>query len=141
MQYEALSYTWGEPRFCQSISWSRVRPHSITQSLYDALQRLRSESETRHLWVDQLCINQQDAQERSQQVSSTLLIYQKATSVLVWRGEPNEHTSVAFDPVSHMVQDKFLNSTQYRETYAHLGEHVAAGLKDLFDRPRYRRVW
>ncbi|KAK3076028.1 hypothetical protein LTR53_000073 [Teratosphaeriaceae sp. CCFEE 6253] len=40
-----------------------------------------------------------------------------------------------------MVQDKFLNSTQYRETYAPLGEHVAAGLKDLFNRPRYRRVW
>ncbi|PMD38817.1 heterokaryon incompatibility, partial [Hyaloscypha variabilis F] len=87
--YEALSYAWGsndqtEKRPCVSFI-------PITPNLQSALKRLRQRSTTRVLWVDQLCINQEDVEERSSQVQLMGHIYQKASKTVVWLGEEDEH--------------------------------------------------
>ena len=63
--YEALSYCWGVFDLSSSqrieIQGSAVR---ISGNLDEALRSLRSEQDQRVLWVDSVCINQTDIQER-----------------------------------------------------------------------------
>lgn len=67
VQYEALSYTWGSQIFQRFLLCEgKVLP--VTQNLYDALKRLRQPDRPTMLWVDAVCINQEDTQERSHQV-------------------------------------------------------------------------
>jgi hypothetical protein len=80
---EALSYTWGK-RSPAQIVHCNSRTISVTPNLYDALNALRESDDFRVLWIDQICINQQDNEEKSAQVQLMHLIYSKACHVLVW---------------------------------------------------------
>jgi len=60
---------------------------SVGQELYDALRRLRLTDRPRLIWIDALCINQHDINERNAQVTHMREIYSKADHVLIWVGE------------------------------------------------------
>ena len=83
-KYEALSYTWGEPDRIEKVI---VEPanHYIraTSNLYRALLDLRRK-EPVTLWIDAICINQDDIQERSSQVRLMSRVYHNARQVIVW---------------------------------------------------------
>jgi hypothetical protein len=84
-QYEALSYTWGSPSREHRVTCngSILR---ITKTLQDALVCLRYPKEVRTLWIDQLCINQEDIEERNTQVKIMHLIYKGAARTVVYLG-------------------------------------------------------
>src|SRR2546429_478553 len=63
-KYEALSYTWGEEADTQTIELNHRR-FSVRKNLYDALYHLRNDKKERVIWVDAICINQNDNDERS----------------------------------------------------------------------------
>ena len=100
VQYQALSYTWGEPEFPRSLhvlrgggddcnSAMHTLPAgvlAITENLHSALYNLRKADETLVLWVDAVCINQADIPERNSQVGNIPQTYAEAASVLVWLG-------------------------------------------------------
>ncbi|MCJ1374959.1 hypothetical protein MMC20_006192 [Loxospora ochrophaea] len=93
--FEALSYTWHDQSLSEVIV-CEGKTLNITAGLYDALVSLRQPSASRWIWIDQTCINQADVQERSEQVKSMRLIYNRASLVVVWRGKEDEFTSTAF---------------------------------------------
>ena len=64
----------------------------VTDNLFNALSRLRRRFKMRILWVDRLCINQTDMDERGQQVSMMGRIYREAKCVNIWLGEPDAAT-------------------------------------------------
>ena len=67
--YEALSYVWGSPDPASDVMCNGVLM-KIGPSLAGALRRLQNHDHTsRLLWIDALCINQDDLEERSSQVS------------------------------------------------------------------------
>ena len=92
-RYDALSYTWGDPVFNH---WLHIDTRTetsvgrsvvpITQNLDQVLRYLRSPKETRRLWIDAVCINQQDRGEKNTQVPLMSRIYREASRVLVWLG-------------------------------------------------------
>ncbi|RYO93377.1 hypothetical protein DL766_000767 [Monosporascus sp. MC13-8B] len=84
--YSAISYTWGKPNFIEKLIIDQTYILPITPNLHDALVRFRLREETRSLWTDAVCINQQDDAEKSKQVASMTNIYRQASSVLVWLG-------------------------------------------------------
>ncbi|KAK0617633.1 heterokaryon incompatibility protein-domain-containing protein [Immersiella caudata] len=94
--YEALSYVWGDPSDCISIQVQH-RDIKITRNLHAALHRLRSATTTRTLWVDQLCINQWDNDEKTEQVRLMRQIYQRCTQCLIWLGEIHTAKEAAGD--------------------------------------------
>ena len=62
-------------------------PLSITKNLFEALMALRDDiDEDRYLWVDAICINQNDSAEKAFQVRNMLTIYEKAVRVIAWLG-------------------------------------------------------
>lgn len=95
--YEALSYCWGRRASDKGI---KIQPSSlsptatgdpapastlaITDTLHDALVYLRNGKEERVIWVDQICINQNDKNERSAQVRLMEDIYSSARCAVVW---------------------------------------------------------
>jgi hypothetical protein len=91
--YEALSYAWGNSGRSETIEIcdaSAIEPIDlilpITRNLYEALQRLRSE-EPRTFWLDAICINQDDLEEKGHQVAGMGHVYREADRVVVWLGE------------------------------------------------------
>ena len=84
--YEALSYVWGIPKETVLIS---VNGHvfNVTRNLHCALRRLRSSKASRTPWVDAICINQYELDERGAQVSIMQDIYAKGREEQVHLGE------------------------------------------------------
>ena len=86
--YEALSYTWGTAADFP-ITINNEHGFLVTKNLAAALRRLRRGVEPRWLWIDAICIDQNNATERGQQVAIMGEIYKRANVVLIWLGEPN----------------------------------------------------
>lgn len=86
-KYEALSYTWGDPKATREIIVNGYLVN-VTFNLYSALYRLRQSEEMRVLWVDALCINQTDVDERGQQVGLMGKIYSICDNTVIWIDEP-----------------------------------------------------
>jgi hypothetical protein len=83
--YECLSYVWGNEVNLKPVSCGRGQI-MVRGNLIDALRYLRHPTETRSLWIDALCINQEDVNERNKQVQMMGLIYWHANRVIVWLG-------------------------------------------------------
>jgi hypothetical protein len=97
--FEALSYAWGSAENLVDIiiGASGHEVVSITQNLAEALPYLRYEDRSRVLWIDAICVNQQDLEERSRQVERMADIFTKASRVVVWLGPESSDSSVAID--------------------------------------------
>ena len=107
--YVALSYTWGPPSFTETLPLGPLEAwHAfpITKSAYEALKclGLTIGRQNRTLWVDAICINQQDNAERASQVSIMRQIYEKATRVYVWLGPPSKESKGAFQKIHEWLQ-------------------------------------
>jgi hypothetical protein len=85
--YEALSYVWGETVVGGKAVRVNGRETEITHNLHAALRQLRHPTRKRALWVDQLCINQWDNDEKAEQVSLMRLIYKRCSQCLIWLDE------------------------------------------------------
>jgi hypothetical protein len=91
--YEPLSYVWGEAKRCHQITIRNDKGDGrlkLTDSLHGALRQIRHTDQERRLWADQICINQEDMEERSQQVQFMNMIYKNASEVLVWLGPADQ---------------------------------------------------
>ncbi|RTE75145.1 hypothetical protein BHE90_010407 [Fusarium euwallaceae] len=89
-EYEAVSYCWGgnDGDYTKSefiIIDKMVFP--ITKNCAAVLRKLRKPSYTRLIWVDSLCINQNDANERSTQVKQMGKVYSGAQMVHICLGD------------------------------------------------------
>ncbi|KAM5353407.1 hypothetical protein ACJ41O_000057 [Fusarium nematophilum] len=85
--FEALSYTWGDASDTREVIVNGYIVN-VTFNLYSAFYRLRQEEGVRVLWIDALCINQTDLDERAQQVGLMGKIYSICDKTVIWVGEP-----------------------------------------------------
>ncbi|KAF5596809.1 heterokaryon incompatibility protein [Fusarium pseudoanthophilum] len=94
--YSALSYVWGDASEQEYILVNRVL-FRIRRNLYQALMQLRSNGVTGWLWIDSLCIQQKDIDEKSYQVGLMRAIFSSASCVYSWLGKGTTDTDVAMD--------------------------------------------
>jgi hypothetical protein len=122
-QYEALSYTWGDANarnLCVAEIEDTVAPKGQTPlgecelhlrlNLATALRHLRNRKEVRILWIDAICINQNDVEERNRQVQRMTHIYKHAHRVVVWLGEGSRDSEHALATLEHIARQ--LESTK-----------------------------
>lgn len=120
VDFEALSYCWGQPDWVASLevrkssSAGHIGAHhdiAVNSSLHEALVNLRpATGPARRLWVDAICINQLNKFERSQQVAQMSLIYSCAKRVVVWLGvQDDSNRRHCFSTImairSHMLEE------------------------------------
>ncbi|KAK5127145.1 hypothetical protein LTR85_008505 [Meristemomyces frigidus] len=169
-QYDALSYVWGSSKAVRTVLINGQRT-SITLSLFLALQHLQLEEEDVVLWIDQLCINQADAAERSSQVTLMGEIYARAARVVAWLGEADGETesvwrllddTVALRDVGHVEMfelakngrigsepgDICVDGAQLQlarctamRTLQTKNPTIWVALRTLLNRPWFTRVW
>lgn len=96
--YEALTWRWGDEdrgRYTIMIMKDgQLYKKRVSETLGLALKYLRLQTD-RILWIDAICINQKDLEERSYQVSMMSLVYTGAKEVCVWLGEDDEKSRLA----------------------------------------------
>ncbi|PQE20174.1 Heterokaryon incompatibility protein [Rutstroemia sp. NJR-2017a BBW] len=147
--YEALSYVWGSKANKQKILIDG-RQFEVTSNLAEALYHLYDCNTPRKLWVDAICIDQEDISERSHQVQSMTEIYARARNVVVWMGV----LGIATQNFLHRVE----NSEDDDQTPEHLRRWTASGtripnntsafneedlevLREVAQNPWFKRVW
>jgi len=85
-QYEALSYMWGDDS-CDKEIILEGELFMVSNNLWLALTELSHPTEARTLWIDFMCINQNDIDEKNHQVGQMREVYSNASRVLAWLGE------------------------------------------------------
>jgi hypothetical protein len=113
-RYEAISYCWGTGGRSSEIICNG-KPLALTESIEGALRRMRHATSQRRLWADQVCINQDDIAERSQQVSLMNAIYKGAEHVLVWLGPDHEGVAHKAMTMIHYLNGVFNNEEMHNE--------------------------
>ncbi|KAI1776876.1 hypothetical protein F4818DRAFT_412116 [Hypoxylon cercidicola] len=91
--FYALSYVWGDTRHQKTIMLEG-KPFHITNNLYEALHQFRQQPfdighPKDYFWVDAICINQNDMEEKSCQIPRMVDIYH-AGHVAIWLGHVKE---------------------------------------------------
>lgn len=97
----AISYFWVDASSmviidCGSNTGEKTKV-SITVNCASALRTLRSTTDAQFIWIDGLCTNQQDYQERDRQVRLMPKIYSSARQVAVYLGDEADDSDMAMD--------------------------------------------
>ncbi|SPO07582.1 uncharacterized protein DNG_10277 [Cephalotrichum gorgonifer] len=105
-KFEALSYMWGIEKSDHAITLNEL-PFDVGPNLLDALFFLRrqvaSGKARQPFWIDAICINQSDVEERNRQLRIMDQIYFRAVMVVVWLG--SRYTEFTREPVGVLVPE------------------------------------
>ena len=145
-RYDAFSYAWqGQTPTISIICNSQ--PLLITRTLYDALHELHKAPQARPFWIDAVCINQVDDEEKAVQVPLMGSIYSRAFTVIVWLGIAGPCTDEALDAISSLNTDlaELAEVVDVRDMEAvglPTDRHpIWDGLLNIFKRTWFRRLW
>ncbi|RAQ62744.1 hypothetical protein COH21_012863 [Aspergillus flavus] len=126
--YQALSYVWGSEMKPESIILNGCIFH-VTANLHTALLYLRNRQLERILWVDAICINQDEddqGHEKSKQIPLMRTIYAQAERVIVWLGDATENGDKALEEIGHLE-----NGYKALEEIGHFKENGYKALKKI----------
>lgn len=137
VQFDALSYTWGDlsHTFPFQCNGSELRIH---ENLKNALPYLAQRRSSLPIWIDAVCINQSDNDEKFVQISMMHSIYRQATQVWVWLGSDpgREEEAIALLPKIATVGKEIENQPW---TYLNQSSPVDKGLP-AFRSPQWNAV-
>ncbi|KAK7957721.1 HET-domain-containing protein [Apiospora saccharicola] len=170
--FEALSYAWGSLDLTAAVvvhdnfdelaasqplpsiqSGRRMLP--VGENLHEALLYLRLPDEPRVMWIDALCINQNDPEERGHQVKRMVHIYSCARKVVAWIGPEYDNAAKAMEGLAHIgnqleiLDDSWTapspgaSEPSWHRPQVSLPFDTAfwATVSSLFDRPWFWRLW
>ena len=156
-KYEALSYAWGESDTPEVIYVGHKGDvtMAVTRSLCQALPYLRYRDQRRVLWIDAVCIDQQNLKERGPQVERMGDIYSLAERVIVWLGLGDSNSAHAIQflrAVASKVEVDWIICTikplsqddaawADHENTQHYGERRVFTILSLVMRPWFERLW
>lgn len=169
--YEALSYVWGDPEISGDFLVRNHGPASggphppgppsqatrlpARRNLTEAMRYLRYPDQPRTLWIDAICINQEDMNERSRQVQKMGDIYRLARRVVAWLGTAPRGCELAFPALSYLGQQ--VEETRTKESYRSVDckepawhssafllpydEALWKAVYKIYTRPWFKRTW
>ncbi|KAF2994049.1 hypothetical protein E8E13_001135 [Curvularia kusanoi] len=149
--YYTASYVWGERQFADTPIGVENGEIPVLSSLAPFLHMISTHGDfksTDWWWIDSLCINLEDAQEREKQVRIMADIYRRAKRAIIWLGEEKEHGSDCTKAIEFL---HYLSTLQI----AFNGDDVAmrnsledpeftekcGAVSNLLSRPWWTRVW
>ena len=151
--YSALSYTWGPAHFPHTIS-SATGSLKITESLFGALKQLRDPVNNVKLWVDAVCINQNDLEERVHQILLMRTIHAQCHLVIVWLGPAKDLDTWALrfirtfvDQYAIGISESMNNPEQMKELLDEIADTEPFGpinciaLTNFFEWGWFSRAW
>lgn len=149
--YIAISYCW-DPTSARRGMFLDTKSFSISETVLEVLNQVQASQHATGsrelLWIDQICINQDDQDEKLDQMYRMGEIYSKASKVFIWLGPTANQSDSALENMRRMV-DEVVALNQATATRADLPEDTAATINEdhgqyyghLFMRPWFRRLW
>lgn len=138
--YVALSYAWGDVSRKRKILVGDLFI-SVSASLDSALRTLRDPRESRWVWADALCINQQDESEKGDQVRLMTRIYHQAESVAIYLGPRSEDSHLAMELIEKVSNKAGIPRKITSLTPTPFSEQNFAAVVALFEREYWHRLW
>ncbi|KAG9252296.1 heterokaryon incompatibility protein-domain-containing protein [Emericellopsis atlantica] len=145
--YNAISYTWGErqPRADIVVTGQLF---SVTKSLEELLRRVRRKQGELVMWIDAICIDQENDAERNRHLPRMAAVYDTATSVLAWLGDSDEHTSEALGFIPKLQSPMLNLNERWEWNIGQPGEYrpediarLCAAAYQFLTKPYFHRVW
>jgi len=143
--YDALSYTWGAPGEAdymtvialapavpvtnsspnqyeqlaqpQGLWQQKNREFKLHENASAAIRRLRHRSNPATVWIDAVCINQQDDREKESQIPLMRRIYEQANQVCIWLGEMTELSILGVEDMQSRVGREYKPWTGFSTTF------------------------
>jgi len=141
--YKALSYTWGnssDPRHKVILNGDFFE---VRENLWAAIKQLADTGEPVNIWIDAICIDQENVTERSHQVGMMRAIYGRANQVICWLGPADEKSKLAFRLARFIRGYCHLNETII-DYFNHFEDDLLLSLfsfASLCQRPYWSRIW
>lgn len=160
--YCAISYTWGDLSAMESMIINGKRAF-IGKNCSYALSQARSfnlsSEQNHHIWIDSICINQADVQEKSHQVARIGSIYKNAAQVLACVGDAADDSDLLLRflrqhvPELTRCSEKWAEKSLVDNIFQHVYRKWSLGygkqswqrllraLQHLLERTYFSRVW
>lgn len=149
-RYAAVSYTWGIDRPDKKILIDG-KPFFLRENIWQCLRHCANNgSVPSYLWVDSICINQDDTPEKNTQVQMMGEIFSKANRVLVWLRDvsDNHNLSGAFQKRGSRTEDEtslgwehFLESEIPSDLHTSIPHTIRDELHKLLHNDYWQRLW
>ncbi|KAF7190898.1 Heterokaryon incompatibility protein 6, OR allele [Pseudocercospora fuligena] len=123
--YIAISYVWGSNSKQHTIT---INDHSFTvgANAREALQQTCRDAMDWYMWMDSICINQEDLEEKSLQVEMMADIYRAASLVYACIGPPEDDIEVLLEAQSALSEARSYSfATREPEQYCEQPPHEA----------------
>ncbi|KAI0150198.1 HET-domain-containing protein [Xylariaceae sp. FL1272] len=130
--YVAVSYFWGDLQNKHELVVDDVTVQ-VSRNLLTALQQMWRMAQT-SIWVDFLCINQSDNEEKSGQVRMMDTIFAKAATVYAWLGTESHDSDMAMAVLGASKRSQQVELPEEVEV-------AADAVIRLFSRPYWTRCW
>ncbi|KAM0811959.1 putative WW domain-containing protein [Seiridium cardinale] len=163
IKYEALSYVWGQGNAEEPLLVRYPRPNSrsnewrilrIRPLLADALRHLRYTDRPRTMWIDAICINQDDTEERNEQVHRMGEIFSLAHRVVAWLGPSTPDSQYALGTMDGLSETFEFSRDMYFlgkpgwegdtvpwDNSQSFDDRVWQAVNNALDRDWFRRLW
>lgn len=148
--YEAISYTWGATSSPRKIRIDGC-DFFVRFNLWSVLRDVRRQDEDRILWVDAICINQDDVRERGHQVQQIRHVYERAERVIFWLGQlTNPSIDILIDLLAELQRQTrgvswTLTDPRWRSQWEQIPkgslDNLRLAFEEILERPWFRRVW
>ena len=136
--HSCLSYTWGSEDTDRLI-YINDRSFLVRPNLWQFLRRARKSNISGPLWIDAICIKQNDNKERNHQVSRMARIYSTANCVYIWLGCGSQTIEMALQSVKSAVSRK---PDELADPYGlPVSSRVLPSLRTIMALPYWSRLW
>ncbi|PGH11806.1 hypothetical protein AJ80_06964 [Polytolypa hystricis UAMH7299] len=143
MGYDALSFTWAdESGDCSMRFPVYIGPYwdisFVTRNCQQALQCAQHKNRKRLIWVDSLCIHQENLVEKGAQTRFLHAIYQRASWVVVYLGVASADSGIALDLLRKIAPQ---SARRRPNAMVSIDQASQNALQSLFQRPFFTRLW
>lgn len=154
-RFTALSYHWGPEGNESFIHVSGTdQTIAVRQNLFEALYHLRDSKTPCRLWIDAICIDQNNEEEKSEQMNLMASVFMSATEVIAWIGTGSSSTRKAMRAIRTIDEttegnwiEPILRDSKSpprlscRRRYTDFDRKEAKAMVDLLARPYFSRLW
>ena len=143
-RFAAISYTWGLALPRCTVTVDR-KLFEVTRNCRYALWQACAQklSGVEYLWIDSICINQEDLHEKSSQVQLMQSIYNKAALVLICLGPHADNSELSVEVIKEL-RTRSGNRKDVYEILPHASReswHFWTALRSFANREYWRRLW
>lgn len=152
--YLAISYVWSDPSIMghfESHHGGHGKRVPYNKAVFDIINTILGRDTTLYFWIDALCINQEDLNERASQVAMMGIIYSQARQVIAFIGEADETLITAMDLIlltanciwSHGSLSDSATASGLASLLSEIGpaDRDWESIKELMSRPWFGRLW